>query len=365
MKNRLLLAAAFAAIGTTLASADVFELSMGDQWGSADCNLTEWEQEGFTFSPAKGENAKDKVPVYKQKNKEVRFYALNTLTITAPSTGEPMTELVFTLSKQGREEQAVIMPSAGQTETQTVGNSTVVWRGSAHSLTLTVGETNSLHPEGIVDGSGQFDFSKIRIVTGNAGVSKPQDTDSEVYMCNAAPGDGVLTEWTQGNLRFTAKKGADETVNDPTLKNDEEARFYAGNSLTLSTIDGRVIASLEFVLSEQGLEQQAALTPSSGTVEQSQGTNVVWSGEANTVTFAVGTNGYGTKPSKKGQFDFTAIRIRYAASSGVVDSIAGDDGSGVEYYDLQGTRVDRPTHSGIFIRRHGNKAEKVLVAPGR
>ena len=87
---------------------------MSDQCGSTDCELTQWTQEGFTFTPAKGTNAKDEVPVYKQKNKEVRFYALNTLSITAPANGNPMTSIVFTRSKQGREEQAVITPSTGQ-----------------------------------------------------------------------------------------------------------------------------------------------------------------------------------------------------------------------------------------------------------
>ena len=139
----------------------------------------------------------------------------------------------------------------------------MTWNGSAYSLSLTVGETNSLHPEGIVDGSGQFDFVKVSILTGDSSIDKPEDTDSEFYMCNATATDGVLSEWIQGNLKFTAGKGADETVNDPALKNGDEARFYAGNLLTISTLDGRNIGSLEFVLSEQGFEQQPTITPRS------------------------------------------------------------------------------------------------------
>ncbi len=317
-------------------------------------------QEGFSFIPAKGGNAKNKVPVYKQKNKEVRFYALNTLTISAPAHGEPMTKITFTLSKQGREEQAVITPSTGQMDTQAAGNSTVTWNGSAYSLSLTVGETNSLHPEGIVDGSGQFDFVKVSILTGDSSIDKPEDTDSEFYMCNATATDGVLSEWIQGNLKFTAEKGADETVNDPALKNGDEARFYAGNLLTISTLDGRNIGSLEFVLSEQGFEQQATITSSVGTVNQAQDFNVVWVGDANTVSFAVGANDYGTKPSKKGQFDFTQIRLQYATVSGILDVSAENDVNSAEYYNLDGVKVSNPSF-GIFIRRNGGNIEKIMI----
>lgn len=357
--KQLLLTLAFTAIVAGVASADVVELSMGDQWGTADCDLTEWAQQGFTFIPALGENAKNKIPVYKQKNREVRFYALNTLSVSVPTDGEPITRMVFALSKQGREEQAVITPSAGRMETQTVGNNTVTWTGSAYSVTLTVGETNSLHLDGIVDGSGQFDFDKISIVTGDSYIEKPQDTDTEFYMCNATGAYGVLSEWIQGNLKFTAERGTDESVNDPALKNDEEARFYAGNSLTISTLDGRDMASLEFVLSEQGMQQQATVIPSTGSMNQSQDTNAVWSGKANSVTLTIGANDYGTNPAKKGQFDFTKINLKYATASGIVDTTVRNDDNAVEYYNLQGVKVDNPT-KGVFIMRHGNTAQKCL-----
>lgn len=359
--KKFLLSLAFMAACAGVVSADVVELTMSDQWGSTDCDLMQWTQKGFTFTPAKGTNAKDKVPVYKQKNQEVRFYALNTLSITAPTNGDPMTSIVFTLSKQGREEQAVITSSAGQMEAQTIGNNTVTWAGSTYSLTLTVGETNSLHTEGIAEGSGQFDFVKISIVTGNSTVDKPEDTDSSFYMCNATADNGVLSEWIQGNLKFSAEKGADESVNDPALKNDEEARFYAGNSLKISTLDGRNIETLEFVLSEQGIQQQAAVSASSGTVSQSQGSNVAWTGNTNSVTLTVGANDFGTNPSKKGQFDFTQINLKYAIASGIAGITSGNDDKPVEYYNLQGVKIGKPSTTGIFIRRVGNKADKIVI----
>ncbi len=43
-----------------------------------------------------------------------------------------------------------------------------------------------------------------------------------------------------------------------------------------------------------------------------------------------------------------------------VDDIVVDDDAPVEYYNLQGMRVENPT-SGLYIRRQGNKATKILI----
>ena len=40
--------------------------------------------------------------------------------------------------------------------------------------------------------------------------------------------------------------------------------------------------------------------------------------------------------------------------------IAVDDNAPVEYYNLQGVRVENPAN-GLYIRRQGSKAEKVIV----
>lgn len=156
-------------------------LVMGDQFGDKNIDqITEWVQQSFTLTPAMGENPKEKVPCYKTKNKEVRFYALNTLTIKAPADIE-MTSIIFPLSKQGIEEQSVIMPSTGKVEGQSIGSNNIVWKGKASEVTFVVGETNSLHPEEIEDGSGQFDFTEIVIYTtdNSAGVVEVSMSNSD------------------------------------------------------------------------------------------------------------------------------------------------------------------------------------------
>lgn len=157
------------------------ELSMGAQFGEQNIDeITEWVQEGFTLTPGMGENPKEKVPCYKSKNEEVRLYALNTLRIKAPKDMS-ITEMVFTLSKQGVEEQALISASTGVLLSQEIGSKYVSWTGDANEVVFTVGETNSLHPEGVADGSGQLDFTSITITTKNilTGISEISFTDSQ------------------------------------------------------------------------------------------------------------------------------------------------------------------------------------------
>ena len=44
----------------------------------------------------------------------------------------------------------------------------------------------------------------------------------------------------------------------------------------------------------------------------------------------------------------------------VIDGINADNNAPVEYFNMQGIRVDNP-ENGLFIRRQGNKAEKVFI----
>lgn len=57
--------------------------------------------------------------------------------------------------------------------------------------------------------------------------------------------------------------------------------------------------------------------------------------------------------------DVRIIYGEYAQFSGLED-ITADEDAAVEYFDLQGRRVDKPA-TGLYIRRQGSKADKVLV----
>ena len=48
------------------------------------------------------------------------------------------------------------------------------------------------------------------------------------------------------------------------------------------------------------------------------------------------------------------------SSAGVEDVTVADENAPVEYFNLQGVRVENP-EAGLYIRRQGNTATKVLV----
>ena len=44
-----------------------------------------------------------------------------------------------------------------------------------------------------------------------------------------------------------------------------------------------------------------------------------------------------------------------------IDNINADKSAEVEYYNLQGVRVNEPAAGGIYIRRQGSTTEKILI----
>ena len=53
------------------------------------------------------------------------------------------------------------------------------------------------------------------------------------------------------------------------------------------------------------------------------------------------------------------LRVRAATGTGIGDINA--DGKNGVYYDLNGRPVTTPQSSGIYIRKQGNRSEKVTV----
>ncbi len=52
--------------------------------------------------------------------------------------------------------------------------------------------------------------------------------------------------------------------------------------------------------------------------------------------------------------------MTYVTSSGI-EEVVTIDTTPVEYYNLQGVRLEEPAPGQIVIRRQGNKVEKILV----
>ncbi len=48
--------------------------------------------------------------------------------------------------------------------------------------------------------------------------------------------------------------------------------------------------------------------------------------------------------------------------SGVSTIVAGDDSDApVEYYNLQGVRIEHPTNAGVYLVKKGNKVSKIII----
>lgn len=67
----------------------------------------------------------------------------------------------------------------------------------------------------------------------------------------------------------------------------------------------------------------------------------------------------GIKSSYNGNVQFQPVLIEEADGSGI-DDIVVDENAPVEYFNLQGVRVENP-ENGLFIRRQGGKVSKVII----
>ncbi|MDE6403152.1 MAG: hypothetical protein K2K86_05010, partial [Muribaculaceae bacterium] len=52
--------------------------------------------------------------------------------------------------------------------------------------------------------------------------------------------------------------------------------------------------------------------------------------------------------------------VEFADASGV-DAVIGDNNAPVEYYNIQGIRVEHPAFGGMYIKRQGSTVSKVIV----
>lgn len=124
---------------------------------------------------------------YNATGKDARYYASNTLTISAETE---MTKIVFNISAQGKKRLAPITASTGTIATQKSGDTQVTWTGSATSVTFTVGAKADYGTES--DKAGQLDFTSVDITTGGGAT----------YSNYSITCSGVTPEPVYYNIRF-------------------------------------------------------------------------------------------------------------------------------------------------------------------
>lgn len=237
-----------------------------------------------------------------------------------------------------------------------------VWTGDATSVTFSWAK----------DSQGKYSPSmqKVIVTYGEGGEPGPVQPTEETATYNfqdpttlsdpfeaPASGEGVELDgrtFTAGKTSITLSRGTNDK-NAPRVftsaKNVTDLRFYGDNTATIAGT-GVTLKRIEFVCQYTSNFENS--TASTGTL-----TDNMWTGEAASVDFHFlksNPNSSGTtfNPS------CTAIKVTYVTSDGI-EEVVTIDTTPVEYYNLQGVRLEEPAPGQIVIRRQGNKVEKILV----
>lgn len=172
---------------------------------------------------------------------------------------------------------------------------------------------------------------------------------------NTSDGKGNLDGkvFTNGVIAMSVSKGGNTTTSGcPSWWTvPDGVRMYAENTANFYTVENNYkITKIEFSQASSSTAW-SSVTATPGTL-----TGKVWeSGEDDPVTDVKVTFGKASR--------FNNVKVYYEDAPGVTTGIEGivvDENAPVEYFNLQGVRVANP-ENGLYIRRQGNKATKVLV----
>lgn len=160
--------------------------------------------------------------------------------------------------------------------------------------------------------------------------------DETIYKVYITPTSDGKCDFSLPNFSLDMGSGA-ENLGDITVENCTMTRnadgtiSYTGHKdgLTLSLGGEQIVANVDLTGTE------------SATGALKMTINVMWLYDGNEIPIDVTFNG-----QKK--------------STGVADITISDENAPVEYYNLQGIRVENP-ENGVYIRRQGNTVSKVLV----
>ena len=166
------------------------------------------------------------------------------------------------------------------------------------------------------------------------------------------------------SISFTATKG---TSTDATIYYNNgkgNLRVYNGATMTIVSEDAEQnnITTIIFTLRQgaanaitevASASKQVASAPLK-TISSSNGNKTyTWTGDAKEVNLNVASNI---------QIENVQVTCANQISTGVDDvMVDGNEEAPVEYYNLQGVRVENPAAGQLYIKRQGSKATKVIV----
>ena len=205
-----------------------------------------------------------------------------------------------------------------------------------------------------VDGQNVIELANKEIAVSSES-SKLEDLNNLDGVKFTAP-DGCSIEFSIGTSRNAPRffKSASSVKNPAT----DHVRVYNGNTMTVSVPEGTVITSLSFTQVTNATTWTEMPADPAGT----------WSGKTWTPASAAsammreaakGVESVTFKPT--GTTHFATVTVNYERPTTGVGSVVVDDANApVEYYNLQGVRVENPAN-GLYIRRQGNNVSKVFV----
>lgn len=201
---------------------------------------------------------------------------------------------------------------------------------SAHTYTLVLKQSGS--------GEGKYETGAFRYVNGTLNVNmmgeslleQPQEAQLKITYTSATTCQFLLPDLTLGELG---------TIGDIEVEKVDYATDASGNETYTGSVEGMKLLDGE-------IDADVTVT---GTIAAD-----------NKADFKIGVEWVmdrGTTDEQRIPIDVDFSGI---ATSGVEDIVADNENAPVEYFNLNGVRVTEPSH-GLYIRRQGSKATKVLV----
>lgn len=270
------------------------------------------------------------------------YYEDNGSTITKEPAGLAFTEEAYTANLGEDFTTPELTNPNGLEVTYKSSNeavATVTTDGTVNILTAGTTTITATSEETEVFKAGEASY-KLTVID-------PNSTEDKIVFESLGYSDGTaLTTVTKGKSTLTFAKGSNSNNAPKYYVSDKTARLYSGNTLTIAVDESCYITEIVFGGSTLG-----ALTASAGSYNNETWTPTVARSDnkISNVTFTA-----------TGKPRFSSITVKYALiPSGIADIEAEENGA-VEYFNLQGVRVAEPAN-GLYIRRAGNKVEKVVI----
>lgn len=326
-------------------------------------------KDGFTvkIDKANGTTA----PAFRNDG-SIRLYAKGTVTVS----GENVSKVVFTLASDASFRHTSVTASTGTVATQASGDTDVQWTGDATSVTFTVGDYAIYGSDGETK-AGQLRFSAITITGegGEGGEDPTPDPQPEGTTYT------LLTTMAAGNYII----GADDAGSYKAATAYEDGKTYGYMPVVDATVNGNEItttaSTYSFETAEGGYYIKDAKgnyliqtgnfnsfnlvsTPSATegvftvTIAADGYATIVNTNVNKTMAYGVGFNSFGSYPELS---ETRVLPKLYVSKSDAISDITADENAPVEFFNLQGMRINEPAAGQIVIRRQGNQVSKILV----